>query len=85
MHRFVVAASQTVRRLVALCDAEGQYHVARTATGAPAVGSTLVGNSAKLGFGLLLDESSFDAVHRVTFETVRCARDEALQSLRAPR
>jgi len=83
MHRFVVASSHTPARLIALCDSEGLFHVARTATGVPAVGTPLVGNGPQLGFGLLLGES-FDTVYRVTFEAVRCDRDEAMQSLEWP-
>jgi hypothetical protein len=82
MHRFVVTGSQTVARLIALCDAEGLYHVARTAADTPVVGTALMGYGPKLGFGLLLDESSMDAVCRVTFQAVRCSHEEALWALR---
>lgn len=80
MHRFVVASSGSFNRVIALCDSDGLFYVAHTAADAPALGTRLVGNGPKLGFGLLLGES-LDAVYRVNFDAVRCRPDEALQSL----
>ena len=80
MHRYVVASTQTLNRLIALCDSEGRFHVARASMATPQVGTKLTGNSPALGFGLLLGEP-LDKVYRVTFETVHCGHKEAMQSL----
>lgn len=80
MHRFVVASTQALGRLIALCDAEGHFHVARTNMGTPPVGVKLTGNNPTLGFGLLLGES-LDKVYRVTFEQVHCEHQAAMRSL----
>jgi len=80
MHRFVVASTQAFGRLIALCDSEGGFHVARTSAGSPPVGTRLTGNGPALGFGLLLGEQ-IDVVYRVTFEAVHCGRDAAMRSM----
>ena len=82
MRSRVVASSRTQDHVIALCDAEGHFYVARTSADAPALGTRLRGNGPKLGFGLLLGEA-MDAVYRVNFEAVRCGADQALQALQA--
>jgi hypothetical protein len=81
MQRFVVAGTQVPGQLMALCDGDGKFHVARAALGTPEVGARLMGNDPALGFGLLLGEP-LDQVYRVTFEAVRCEHHEAMRSLR---
>ena len=80
MHRFVVAGTQELGRLFALCDSDGHFHVARSNVDTPPVGVRLTGNKPALGFGLLLGES-LDKVYRVTFEEVHCRHQAAMQSL----
>lgn len=63
-----------------LADEAGELHVARTTAIVPRVGSRLLGNSPRLGFGILLGQS-FDEVFRVVFEVVNCSREEASWSL----
>jgi hypothetical protein len=81
MHRYVVASAETPSRSIALCDAYGQFHLARATAATPQVGTKLTGNTPALGFGLLLGES-LDKVYRVTFEAVNCSREQALPSKR---
>ena len=77
MHRYVVAGKQPQGRSIALCDADGRFHVARVGEQAPPLGARLTGNRPALGFGLLLGEA-LDAVYRVTFEAVDCGLEHAL-------
>jgi hypothetical protein len=83
MHRFIVASTQAFGCLIALCDSDGGFHVARTTAGTLPVGTRLMGNRPALGFGLLLGES-IDTVYRVTFESVHCGREQAMKSLQVP-
>lgn len=85
MHHFVVASSPNQDHVIALCDADGHFYVARASQGgAPALGTRLRGNGPKLGFGLLLGEA-MDAVYRVNFEAIDCGAVEALQALQSRR
>jgi hypothetical protein len=80
MHQYVVARIEAHSRSIALCDADGLFHIARSTRGIPAVGARLTGNAPALGFALLLGES-FEQVYRVTFDAVHCSRAAALGSI----
>jgi hypothetical protein len=68
------------RRMVALLDRAGRYHVALATAGTPPVSAYVRGFHPERGFGLLIDART-RLVHRILFEAIDCGQDKALELL----
>jgi hypothetical protein len=80
MAEFIVVDVNAERRLIALLDRAGRYHVAFATSGMPPTGAYVRGFNPERGFGLLVHVQS-GQVHRIVFEAVDCRQEKALALL----
>lgn len=86
MQNLRVADLNAIDRMLALCDVDGAYHLARACAEMPDIETTLQGPTPMLGRAAHLAASS-GQVYRVTFEQLNCSQETVMQCLHplAPR
>jgi hypothetical protein len=80
MSEFIVVDVNAERRLLALLDRAGRYHVAFATTGMPAISTYVRGFTPERGFGLLI-ETGTRVVYRILFESIDCGHEMAVELL----
>jgi hypothetical protein len=80
MAEFIVVEVNEERRLIALLDRAGRYHVAFATSGMPPISTYVRGFNPERGFGLLVNVQS-GQVYRIVFESVDCRQEKALELL----
>jgi len=82
MAEFIVVDVNAERRLLALLDRSGRYHVAFATAGAPPIHAYVRGFNPECGFGLLVEVQT-GHIYRIVFEVVDCSQENALQRVHA--
>jgi hypothetical protein len=80
MAKFIVVDVNAERRLIALLDRAGRYHVAFATSGLPPLSAYVRGFNPERGFGLLVNVQS-GQVYRIVFEAVDCRQESAFALL----
>ena len=79
MYRYTVVDTEPTKRLVALQDDAGRYHVAQCRGLLPKVERRLLGDPPSLGLALLMDSSG--KVYRMVFSRINCDQNVVFEQL----
>ena len=82
MYRYSVVDTNTQDRAIALQDPAGRYHVARSTSDMPSIGSHLEGELPHLGSSILLGRHG--QVFTLIFDMVNASQGDTFDRLHAP-